>query len=272
MDQQYRAHAAHSGALAMSVLDLFRLDGKTALVTGANRGLGHSIALGLAQAGADIIGLSRGEEAADTANEIKTFGQRYHHLSADLSALDANGLHQVVVEAVKAMGKLDILVNNAGVILRTPAADYSESDWDSVIQINLKAVFFLSQAAGRHMVSRGGGKIINIASILSYQGGINVPAYTASKHGVVGLTQALANEWAKQRVNVNAIAPGYMVTDNTAALRGDTARNQAILDRIPAGRWGQPSELQGSVVFLASAASDYVHGATIHVDGGWMAR
>ena len=189
-----------------------------------------------------------------------------------MATASVDDLNQTVAQVAGELGRLDILVNNAGIIRRTPAVDFSEADWDAVLDVNLKALFFLSQAAARVMMPQGGGKIINIASLLSFQGGILVPAYTAAKHGVAGLTHALANEWAKHNINVNAIAPGYMVTDNTAALRADAARNQAILDRIPAGRWGQPEELQGLVVFLAAPASNYVHGAVIPADGGWMGR
>ncbi|MFW5771720.1 MAG: 2-dehydro-3-deoxy-D-gluconate 5-dehydrogenase KduD [Phototrophicaceae bacterium] len=255
----------------MSVLDQFSLKGKVALVTGTDRGLGQAMALALAEAGADVagVGISDGQ---NTAALIEDMGRRYFHQQVDLIRAPVDELGRLVRSVVDALGRLDILVNNAGIIRRTPALDFSESDWDDVIQINLKAVFFLSQAAARVMHDQGGGKIISVASMLSYQGGITVPSYTASKHGVMGITRALANELAGQNINVNAIAPGYMATDNTAALRADAARSSAILDRIPAGRWGTPDDLKGVVVFLASAASDYMNGSTIPVDGGWLAR
>ncbi len=255
----------------MSVLDLFDLSGKVALVTGVDRGLGQGMALALAEAGADVagIGISDGE---DTGKRVRQMGRRYFYQRIDLIQASTADLQTAVTTIVTEMGRLDILVNNAGVIRRTPALDFSESDWDDVMQINLKAVFFLSQAAARAMSASGGGKVISIASMLSYQGGITVPSYTASKHGVMGITRALANELAGQNINVNAIAPGYMATDNTAALRADEQRNKAILGRIPAGRWGTPDDLQGVVVFLASAASDYLNGAIIPIDGGWLAR
>jgi 2-deoxy-D-gluconate 3-dehydrogenase len=257
----------------MGVLDQFRLDGKVALVTGANRGLGQAMALALAEAGATLIGLSLESDCTETAAALAALGKPYQHLTVDLGALTAPELLQVVEQASAVHGRLDILVNNAGMIRRQAALEFTEADWDSVLQINLKAVFFLAQAAARQMVKQGsGGKIINIASMLSFQGGINVPSYTASKHGVVGITRALANEWAGQGIGVNAIAPGYMATDNTAALRADERRSAAILERIPAGRWGTPHDLQGAVVFLASAAADYVQGTVLAVDGGWLAR
>ncbi len=255
----------------MAILDKFRLDNKVALVTGSNRGLGQALAIALVEAGADVIGVSRGESAQETAKAIETTGQAYHHIQADLSTLDANGCQQLVKKAIAIHGHVDILVNNAGIIRRTPALDFSESDWDDVLQVNLKAVFFLAQAIANHMKERG-GKIINIASMLSYQGGITVPSYTASKHGIVGITRALANEWAQYGINVNAIAPGYMATDNTADLRANSERNTAIVARIPAGDWGNPDDLQGAVVYLASDAATYVHGTILDVDGGWMAR
>ncbi len=254
----------------MSILDRFKLDGKIALVTGANRGLGQAMAIGLAEAGASIIGVSRGASADETKHEIEAVGQSYHHISADLSILDAAGCATLVQQAVSIHNQVDILVNNAGIIRRTPALDFSESDWDDVLQVNLKVVFFIAQAVARQMTN--GGKIINIASMLSYQGGITVPSYTASKHGIVGLTRALANEWAKDGINVNAIAPGYMETDNTAALRANPERNPAIIARIPAGNWGKPDDLKGAVIFLASDAATYIHGTTLDIDGGWMAR
>ncbi len=253
------------------ILDSFKLDGKVALVTGAGQGLGQGIALGLAEAGADIASLDR-MGCAGTCESVRALGRRYFELVVDLREASVEDLQAVVARIVKELGHIDILVNNAGTIRRTPALDFSEADWDDVLQINLKAAFFLSQAVARVMLSQGGGKIINIASMLSFQGGINVPSYTAAKSGLAGITRALANEWAKHHINVNAIAPGYMATDNTSALRADPVRSTAILERIPAGRWGTPEDLKGAVVFLASSASDYLNGAIIPVDGGWLAR
>jgi 2-deoxy-D-gluconate 3-dehydrogenase len=259
----------------MSILGLFRLDEKVALVTGVGRGLGQAMAIGLAEAGADIAGLylTRYEE---TQAQVEALGRRFLPLQCDLREATVARLNEVVDQVVGEMGRLDVLVNNAGIIRRAPALEFSEQDWDDVIQVNLKALFFLSQAAARVMTQQGRrpqrGKIIHIASMLSFQGGILIPPYTAAKSGVAGLTRAMANEWAPKGINVNAIAPGYMATDNTAPLRADPQRNQAILARIPAGRWGEPAELKGIVVFLASAASDYMHGALVPVDGGWLAR
>jgi len=251
---------------------MFSLEGKAALITGANRGLGQAMAIALAAAGASIIGLSREDAAEETRAGVEACGRAYHHLGIDLAVLEAAGCAEVIAQAVGAYGRLDILVNNAGIIRRAPAIDVAEADWQAVIHLNLTIVMFLAQAAARHMRSHGGGRIINLASMLSYQGGINVPAYTASKHGIMGLTRALANEWAANGINVNAIAPGYMATDNTQPLRDDPARSAAILNRIPAGRWGEGRDLSGAIVFLASRASDYVHGATLDVDGGWLGR
>jgi 2-deoxy-D-gluconate 3-dehydrogenase len=256
----------------MGILDSFRLDGKVALVTGASQGLGQAMAIGLAEAGADIAGLDRTPDCADTCDMVEALGRRFMNLCCDLYETPVADLITIANDVVSELGRLDILINNAGIIRRTPALEYSEEDWDAVVQINQKALFFLSQAAAKAMTQQGSGKIINIASLLSYQGGILVPAYTASKSAVMGLTRALANEWSAQGINVNAIAPGYMATANTAALRADEARNKAILERIPAGRWGAPEDLQGIAVFLASPASDYMHGAIIPVDGGWLAR
>lgn len=256
----------------MGILDSFRLNGKVALVTGASRGLGQAMAVGLAEAGANIAVLDRTPDCNETCDLVKKAGRRYTSISCDLYSTPVSGLNDVVNTVVQELGSIDILVNNAGIIRRTPALEFSEDDWDTVLQINLKAVFFLSQAVARRMVPQGHGKIINIASMLSYQGGILVPSYTAAKSAVMGITRALANEWAALGINVNAIAPGYMATDNTAALRADEGRSTSILARIPAGRWGEPSDLQGAAVFLASAASDYLNGATIPVDGGWLAR
>jgi len=255
----------------MNVLDSFRLDGKVALVTGVGRGLGQAMALGLAQAGADIAGLYR-THYAETQTQVEALGRRFLPVQCDLVGATVARLGEVVTRVVEGLGGLDILINNAGIIRRAPALDYTEDDWDDVMHVNLKAVFFLSQAAARVMAERGGGKIIHIASVLSYQGGILVPPYTAAKSGLAGLTRAMANEWAAKGIHVNAIAPGYMATDNTAPLRADPERNPAILARIPAGRWGEPGDLAGTAVFLASAASDYMHGAIVNVDGGWMGR
>lgn len=251
------------------MLDLFNLAGRTALVTGANTGLGQGIALALAAAGADIVVAGR-SPADDTAAQVRALGRRFLDVRADLSSTAP--VRDVVAAAVNLNGRLDIVVNNAGIIRRADSVDVDEADWDAVIDTNLKSVFFLSQAAARHMAAHGGGKIVNIASLLSFQGGIRVPAYAASKSAIAGLTRALANEWAAQGINVNAIAPGYFDTNNTAALRADPVREPAILARIPSGRWGQPGDLAGAAVFLASRASDYVHGVVLPVDGGWLAR
>jgi 2-deoxy-D-gluconate 3-dehydrogenase len=253
------------------ILDAFSLAGKRALVTGAGRGIGKSYALALAEAGADVAVLDRAG-AADAAAEIAALGRATHPIEVDLLKSGPGELDNVIQQVVDALGGIDILVNNAGIIRRAPAEQHSATDWDEVIQINLTAVFFLSQAAGRRMLAAGGGSIINVASMLSFQGGINVPSYTASKHGVAGVTRALANEWAGRGVTVNAIAPGYIATDNTAQLRADETRSAEILGRIPAGRWGAPDDLRGIVVFLASDAARYVNGAIIPVDGGWLAR
>ncbi len=255
----------------MGVLDLFRLEGKVALVTGAGRGLGQAMALGLAEAGADIAGLYRTNYEESQA-QIEALGRRFLPVHCDLETATVAQLNEVVAQVVGEMGRLDILVNNAGIIRRAPALEFREEDWDAVIQVNLKALFFLSQAAAGIMVGQGRGKIIHIASMLSFQGGILIPPYTAAKSGVAGLTRALANEWAAKGINVNAIAPGYMATDNTAPLRVDPERNPAIVARIPAGAWGEPRDLKGVVVFLASEASSYMHGAVVPVDGGWLAR
>lgn len=255
----------------MGILDKFRLDNKITLVTGSNRGLGQAMAIGLAEAGATVIGVSRGTSADDTQSAVEAAGQSYYHIQADLGTMNADDCENLVQQIMDTHSRLDILVNNAGIIRRTPAFDFSESDWDDVLQVNLKAAFFLAQAAASHMKEHG-GKIINIASMLSYQGGITVPSYTAAKHGIVGITRALANEWAQYGINVNAIAPGYMRTDNTAALQANPERNPAIVARIPAGDWGNPEDIQGAVVYLASDAAKYVHGTILDVDGGWLAR
>ncbi|HSK88139.1 MAG TPA: 2-dehydro-3-deoxy-D-gluconate 5-dehydrogenase KduD [Anaerolineales bacterium] len=253
------------------ILNSFKLDGKVALVTGAAQGLGQGMALGLAEAGADIASLDRAG-CAGTCEAVRALGRKYCETVMDLREASVEDLKAAVGLIINELGRVDILVNNAGTIRRTPAIDFSESDWDDVLQINLKAAFFLSQAVARVMMSQGGGKIINVASMLSFQGGITVPSYTAAKSGLAGITRALANEWAKHNLNVKAIAPGYMATDNTAALRADSVRSTSILDRIPAGRWGTPDDLKGVIVFLASSASDYMNGAIVPVDGGWLAR
>ena len=252
------------------ILDLFRLDGKVAVVTGANTGLGQGMAVALAQAGARVVCVAR-RSCEETENMIKEFGGEVATVIADLSSVEV--IPSIVESAVAAFGRVDILVNNAGLIKRCDAIDYSEEDWDSVIMVNEKMVFFLSQAFARQYIKQGqGGKIISVASMLSYQGGVRVPAYAASKSAVMGITKAMANEWAKYNINVNAIAPGYMATNNTAQLRSDGERSEEILARIPAGRWGTPEDMQGAVVWLASKASDYVNGFTVAVDGGWLAR
>lgn len=247
----------------------FDLSGRVAVVTGANTGIGQAIAIALAQAGADVALVGR-TPAEDTAAAIRDLGRRALIVSADLSSIEP--VQCIVDETVAGLGGLDILVNNAGIIRRADAVDFTEADWDAVVDTNLKSVFFLCQAAGRHMIAKGKGRIINIASMLTFQGGIRVPSYTASKSGIGGLTKLLANEWAKHGLSVNAIAPGYIATNNTAALQADEARNAAILDRIPAGRWGDAADLGGAAVFLASDAAAYVQGHILAVDGGWLAR
>ena len=247
----------------------FDLSGKVAVVTGANTGIGQAIALALAEAGADVAAVGR-TPAEETVAKARALGRKAEVVSADLSTIEP--VPRVVDETLERLGRFDILVNNAGIIRRADAVDFTEEDWDAVIDTNLKSVFFLCQAAGRHMIAQGSGKIINIASMLTFQGGIRVPSYTASKAGVGGLTKILANEWAGKGVQVNAIAPGYIATNNTAALQADEVRNKAIMDRIPAGRWGKPEDLGGAAVFLASPASDYVTGHILAVDGGWLAR
>ena len=249
---------------------LFSLEGRVALVTGANTGLGQAIALGLAQAGADIVSVSR-RAPDETRVLVEQAGRKLHAISADLTSIGP--IEGIVAQAYAAAGGLDILVNNAGMIRRAAALEFSEADWDEVMGANLKSAFFLAQAVARRWVEAGrGGKIINIASMLSFQGGVRVASYTASKSGLAGITRLLANEWAASGINVNAIAPGYFATANTAALQADETRNREILARIPAGRWGDPSDLAGAAVFLASSASDYMHGAVVPVDGGWLAR
>lgn len=252
------------------ILDMFKLDGKVAVVTGANTGLGQGMAVALAQAGAKVVGVAR-RECDETKALIEKDGGQFVEVRADLS--DMQSVQKVLDESLSAHGRVDILVNNAGLIKRQDAIEFSEDNWDSVIQVNQKMVFFLSQAfAKQFIMQQSGGKIINVCSMLSYQGGIRVPSYAASKSAVMGLTKAMANEWAKYNINVNGIAPGYMATNNTAQLRADGDRSDAIIDRIPAGRWGTPEDMQGAVVYLASAASDYVNGFVLAVDGGWLAR
>lgn len=251
-------------------MSFFDLSGKTAIVTGAGRGLGSAIAIGLAKAGADIALVSNSTPAAEVAKTIEALGRKAITIQADIS--DRSKLPGIIEQTLEGLGRLDILVNNAGIIRRTPAADHSYGDWQDVLDVNLNSVFVLCQLAGKHMIDQGSGKIINIASMLSFQGGINVPGYTASKHAVAGLTKALGNEWAPKGVQVNAIAPGYMSTDNTEALREDPVRSKQILDRIPAARWGTAEDMMGPAIFLASQASDYMAGHVLCVDGGWMNR
>lgn len=267
----YSPFITHHSPLNKVILEKFKLDGKVALVTGASVGLGQAMAIALAEAGADVAchGLATGE-ATETAEIIAKLGRKSVEIYGDMS--DKTTPSRLIDEVISHFGKIDILVNNAGMIRRSPAVDFSEEDWSTVIEVNLSSIFRLSQAAARKMIPTGGGKIVNIASLLSFQGGITVPAYTASKSGVAGLTKAFANEWAKDNINVNAIAPGYFATNNTTALRADENRNRQILERIPAGRWGNPDDLAGAVVFLSSAASDYLQGHIMLVDGGWMAR
>ncbi len=252
------------------ILHRFHLHGKVAVVTGASKGLGEAMAIGLAEAGADVALVARGD-MSQTKARIEALGRRVVAIPADL--VEQKDIPGIVEQTVEHLGRLDILVNNAGIIRRAPLSEFSEKDWDDVINVNQKSLFFLSQAAAAQMISQGeGGKIINIASMLSYQGGIRVPSYTASKSAVMGLTRLLANELAEKGINVNAIAPGYMATDNTAALQADEERNRQILERIPAGRWGNPEDMKGACVFLASEASNYLQGTTIAVDGGWLSR
>nr|WKF55747.1 2-dehydro-3-deoxy-D-gluconate 5-dehydrogenase [Paraburkholderia busanensis] len=256
--------------MSPTTVNPFDLSGKVAIVTGSNTGLGAGMAVALAAAGCDIVGVSRADPG-DTAARVADAGRRFADVRADLASVAP--VEDIVRAAVEAFGRIDVLVNNAGIIRREDALAFSVDDWDAVMDVNLKSLFFLSQAAARRFVEQGGGgKIINVASMLSFQGGIRVASYTASKSGVLGLTRLLANEWAAQGINVNAIAPGYMATANTAALRDNAQRNDEILARIPAARWGAPEDLAGPVVFLASSASDYVHGHTLAVDGGWLAR
>lgn len=256
----------------MSVLDNFRLDNRVALVTGAARGLGQGIAVGLAEAGADVVALDV-LPLDETREQVLAQGRRCYALNFDLREANAELARKIVGEYVAEAGRLDILVNNAGIIHRSPALEIGSEDWEDVVSVNLSSAFYLSQAAARHFVEEGkGGKIINLASVLSFQGGILVASYAATKAGIANLTRALSNEWAGQGINVNAIAPSYMTTEMTVALREDTERAEELLARIPAGRWGEPEDLKGAAVFLASDAADYVHGAILPVDGGWLAR
>ena len=248
---------------------LFDLTGKVAVVTGANTGIGQGIAVGLAGAGADVALVAR-SDASETAGMIESLGRRCVTITADLSTIEP--CEGIVAQTVSQLGGLDILVNNAGIIRRNDALDFKEEDWDAVVDTNLKTLFFLCKAAGSHMAQAGGGSIINIASMLTFQGGIRVASYTASKSGVGGLTKLLANEWASRNITVNAIAPGYIATNNTAALQADENRNRQIMERIPAGRWGEPDDLAGAAIFLASDAARYVQGHVLAVDGGWLAR
>lgn len=249
--------------------NLFDLTGKSAIVTGASTGLGKGMTLGLANAGADVF-LVDHVSSEETLTEVKALGRKCDQLVINL--MKESSIQTVVDKALEVFGKVDILINNAGIIRRTPAIDFSEKDWDEVMHLNSRVVFFLSQAVAKDMMKRKYGKIINVASLLAFQGGITVPSYSASKGAVAQITKALANEWAKFGININAIAPGYMATNNTKALRADQVRSKSILDRIPADRWGTPEDLQGTAVFLASKASDYVNGHVLVVDGGWMAR
>jgi 2-deoxy-D-gluconate 3-dehydrogenase len=256
-----------------------RFSNKITLVTGASRGIGQAIALAFAREGADIVGASSGDQTG-TASKVRALGSKFTGLTADFGQLTQKVAAELVADAVKQAGGVDVLVNNAGIIRRAPAAEHPEADWNAVIQINLTAPFFLCQAVGKWWITGGREKspenarlkIINVVSMLSFQGGILVPGYTASKSGLAGVTKALANEWAKERINVNAIAPGYIATDNTRPLREDPKRNQTILDRLPQGRWGDPEDLGGAFLFLASPEADYLNGTIMNVDGGWLAR
>jgi 2-deoxy-D-gluconate 3-dehydrogenase len=253
------------------ILERFQLEGKVALVTGAARGLGQGMAVGLAEAGADVVGVDVLTPLSETRSKIEALGRRFVEIRADLSKTD--DIHRILDTAQSKLGGLDILINNAGIIRRHPAHEFPVDEWDAVINVNLRSLFFLTQAFGKRLIDAGrGGKIINVCSMLSFSGGILVAPYTASKSAVAGLTRLLANEWAPYGINVNGIAPGYMATDNTAPLRADEARTREILSRVPMNRWGLPEDLCGAVVYLASAASDYVTGTIIRIDGGWLTR
>jgi len=252
------------------ILHKFSLEGKTAIVTGASRGLGQGMAVGLAEAGADVVAVASGKKIQETADAVRALGRRCIPIQADLASIKS--IPAIINATLKEFGKLDILVNCAGIIRRAPAIDFTEKDWDDVININQKSVFFMCQAAAKEMIKQKKGKIINVASMLSFQGGVIVPSYTASKSAVAGITRALANEWAPLGINVNAIAPGYMATEMTGALQNNPNRAAAILSRIPQGRWGTPEDMKGAVVFLASEASDYLQAHIIAVDGGWLSR
>ncbi len=252
------------------ILDKFNLTGKTALVTGSSRGIGQACALGLADAGADIIGVSRSGIMDETNQHVLNLGRNYKSYACDFG--DRQALYSFIAQLKDEFPAIDILVNNAGTIQRKPATEHPDEYWDQVVAVNLSSQFILTREIGKDMVSRGAGKIIFIASLLSFQGGITVPGYAAAKGGIKTLTMALSNEWAGSGVNVNAVAPGYIATDNTAALQSDPVRNKAILERIPAGRWGQPEDLAGAVLFLSSSAADYINGTTLLVDGGWLGR
>ncbi len=256
----------------MNVLDQFKLDGKIALVTGASRGLGQAMALGLAEAGADIVGMSRQTEGGEVQAQVQALGRRYTHIQCDLMETSVEQINRLVDDIVAEMGHLDIVVNNAGINRRAEILEFTEAHWDQVLQVNLKAAFFLSQAAARVMKAQGGGKIIQIASVLTFEGGLYIPAYTAAKHGISGIAKSMANELAAHNIQINAIAPGYFSTDLTAPLEADPDRSRALMARIPTGRFGRPEELKGLVVYLASAASSYVNGSTFAIDGGWLAR
>lgn len=256
----------------MNILDRFKLDGKTALVTGCRRGIGLAAARALAEAGADIVGVSASLESQGSAAEeaVSAAGRVFKGYACDFS--DRTALYEFIAQVRRDVGHIDILVNNAGTIIRQPAAEHADDAWDKVIEVNLSAQFILSREFGKAMLAKGEGKIVFVASVLSFQGGILVPGYSVSKGGVVQLAKALANEWAGQGVNVNALAPGYFATDNTTALRSDPVRSEQILGRIPAGRWGEPDDLHGAILYLCSPASNYVHGTVLAVDGGWLAR
>ncbi|MGL1893125.1 MAG: 2-dehydro-3-deoxy-D-gluconate 5-dehydrogenase KduD [Spirochaetaceae bacterium] len=252
------------------ILDNFNLDGKVAIVTGASTGLGQGMLLGLAEAGADIVGVDY-VDMDETKDLVEKLGRKFLPIKANLLSIEPIGM--IIESALKEYGKIDILINNAGIIRRDDAIDFSEKDWDDVMNINVKTLFFFSQAVARQFIKQeSGGNIVNVASMLSFQGGIRVPSYTASKSGVMGVTRLMANEWGQYGINVNAIAPGYMATNNTAALRADEKRNSEIIGRIPAGRWGKPSDLHGAAVFLSSDACRYIQGYTLAVDGGWLSR